>query len=52
MVRKYLYIFSEKQGNLKELFIMTVAGYVSFMYLVNQTFKSFGDKTPKEWYKC
>ena len=50
MVRKYLYIFSEKQGNLKELFIMTVAGYVSFMYLVNQTFKSFGDKTPKEWF--
>ena len=50
MVRKYLYIFSEKQGNLKELFIMTVAGYVSFMYLVNQTFKSFGDKTTKEWF--
>lgn len=50
VVRKYLYIFSEKQGNLKELFIMTVAGYVSFMYLVNQTFKSFGNKTPKEWF--
>lgn len=50
IVRKHLYKFSEKQSDLKMVVIMTIAGYISFIYLVNQTFKSFGDKIPNAWF--
>ena len=50
IVRKHLYKFSEKQSDLKMVIIMTIAGYISFIYLVNQTFKSFGDKISNAWF--
>ena len=50
IIRKHLYKFSEKQSDLKIVVTMTIAGYVSFIYLVNQTFKSFGDKISNAWF--
>jgi hypothetical protein len=50
IVRKKILLLSKKQHSMKALVAMTGIGYVSFVYLVNQTFQSFGDQTSKAWF--
>lgn len=50
MIRRKLQVFSKMHNHFKMLFIMTGVGYASFVYLVNQTFKAFGNETTNLWF--
>ena len=50
LLKKYLYKFSLKKNYAYTILIISCAGFLGFMYLVNQTFKAFNSAMTGMWF--
>ena len=50
MIKKYLYSFSLKKNYVYTILIISCAGFLGFVYLVNQTFKAFNYTMTGVWF--